>query len=250
MVMNRPKPPSGLVYSEFNTETMIIDGWQYKPTMSARIAIDWGFRKPSVLIIAHDPDLNSDVICAELNPAEVTVAQLAQLILAIAYPRALQSSAPSDRIWIDNGCADKAGKARNDQTGASAFRAMRAAPPHGLGIPLRSTTDPIRTDILNGVGKLKRAFSRGQYLITREVWESGERATGNSIRKALLSYAWEKNKEMPRKDGREDPLDALRYDCIMWRWADDQAVDQRRYQSRAKPKSRRVTVGGAKTRGF
>jgi hypothetical protein len=115
---------------------------------------------------------------------------------------------------------------------------------------LRSTTDAIRTDILNGVGKLKRAFTRRQYLITREVWDMGERVNGNSIRKALLSYAWERNKEQPRKDGREDPLDALRYDCIMWRWADDQTVDQRRYQGRSKTKSRRVRVGGAKTRSF
>ena len=80
----------------------------------------------------------------------------------------------------------------------------------------------------------------------------GERVSGNSIRKALLSYAWERNKEQPRKDGREDPLDALRYDCIMWRWADDQTVDQRRYQPRArgKTKERRVKVGGARTGGF
>ena len=38
--------------------------------------------------------------------------------------------------------------------------------------------------MLNGIQRLKRAFSRGQYLITREVWDAGERATGNSIRKA------------------------------------------------------------------
>ena len=113
MVMNKPKPPSGLVYSEFDPSTMVIDGWEYKPTMSARIAIDWGFRKPSVIILAHDEELNADVICAEFNPAEVTVAQLAQLILTTAWPRALQSSAPGDRIWLDNGAADKAGKARN-----------------------------------------------------------------------------------------------------------------------------------------
>lgn len=248
MVMNKPRPPSGLVYSEFDAETMVIDDWSYSPEMSARIAIDWGFRKPSVLILAHDERLNADVICAELNPNEVTIEQLALLILAIAWPRSIQDQAPAPRIWLDEGCADKAGKARNDQTGASAFRAMRAAPPKGLGLPLRSTTDPIRTDILNGVQKLKRAFTRRQYLITREVWDAGERVPGNSIRKALLSYQWERTKEQPKKDGREDPLDALRYDCIMWRWADDSTVDRRKYQPRASPRSRKVRVGGAKAR--
>jgi hypothetical protein len=116
-------------------------------------------------------------------------------------------------------------------------------------MPLRSNTDPIRTDILNGVQRLKRAFARGQYLITKEVWDGGERATGNSIRKALMSYGWD-NKEQPKKDGREDPLDALRYDCITWRWADS-IVDQRQYQPRSSAsKDRRIKVGGAKRRSF
>jgi hypothetical protein len=249
MVLNKPRPPSGLIYSEFDESRHVVSGWKYKPSMSGRIAIDWGFRKPSVLIIVHDDELGADVICAEINPQEVTTSQLATLILAVAWPRSLMSSAPAERIWLDNGVADKAGRARNDQTGRSAFRAMRSNPPHGLGLPLRSNTDPIRTDVLNGIQRLKRAFARGQYLITKEVWDNGERALGNSIRKALMSYGWD-NKEQPKKDGREDPLDALRYDCITWNWSES-LVDQRNYQPRATaPKDRRVKVGGAKTRGF
>ena len=249
MVLNKPRPPSGLIYSEFDESRHVVSGWKYKPSMSGRIAIDWRFRKPSVLIIVHDDELGADVICAEINPQEVTTSQLATLILAVAWPRSLRSSAPAERIWLDNGVADKAGRARNDQTGRSAFRAMRSNPPHGLGLPLRSNTDPIRTDVLNGIQRLKRAFARGQYLITKEVWDGGERALGNSIRKAIMSYGWD-NKEQPKKDGKEDPLDALRYDCITWNWSDS-LVDQRNYQPRATaPKDRRVRVGGAKTRGF
>ena len=248
MVMNKPKPPSGLIYSEF-TESHIVDGWQYKPNMTGRIAIDWGFRKPSVLIICHDEQLGADVICAELNPREVTIEQLTELILCIAWPRAHQSFAPSPRIWLDVGVADKAGRARNDQTGRSAFRAIRKAPPGGLGLPLRSNTDPIRTDVLNGIQRLKRAFSRRQYLITREVWTKGERATGNSLHKAIMSYAWD-NKEQPKKDGREDPLDALRYDCITWNW-NDTDVDRRQYQRTTTTNTgRRVRIGSSKRRQF
>ena len=241
MVLNRPKPPSGLVYSEFDENVHVIDNWKYKPTMTGRIAIDWGFRKPSVLIIVHDSELKADVICGELNPAEVTTEQLAKLIHAFAWPRALRASSPGQRIWLDFGVADKAGRARNDQTGRSAFKAMRAPPPRGLGMPLRSNTDPTRTDVLNGIQRLKRAFDRGQYLITREVWKAGEKARGNSLRKALYSYSWDK-KEQPKKDGREDPLDALRYDCITWNWSDT-IVDQRTYKQRV-TKSRKVNVGG------
>ena len=88
--------------------------------------------------------------------------------------------------------------------------------------------------------RLKRAFNSRRYLITKEVWERGERATGNSIRKALLSYAWD-NKEQPKKDGREDPLDALRYDCIFHYWADE--VSRSAYTPRRRPdRSKRAGV--------
>jgi len=72
------------------------------------------------------------------------------------------------------------------------------------------------------------------------VWRQGERATGNSLRKALMSYAWD-NKEQPKKDGREDPLDALRYDCIFHYWSDE--VNKIKYTPRAKPnRTRRAGI--------
>ena len=249
MIMNKPKPPTGLIYSEFTEASHIVKGWQYKESMTGRIAIDWGFRKPSVLILAYDDELQASVICHEINPKEVTTEQLTTLILAIAWPRSLKDQAPGPRIWLDTGVADKAGKARNDQTGQSAFRVMRQPPPRGLGVPLRHTTDPIKVDILNGVQRLKRAFNSKRYLITEEVWIKGERVSGNSIRKAILSYAWD-NKEQPKKDGREDPLDALRYDCITFNW-NESALDQKYKPRRSAVKgSRKVNVGGSKTRSF
>jgi hypothetical protein len=241
MVMNKPKPPSGLVYSEFDHEKHIIDDFKYDSSMTGRIAIDWGFRKPSVLVIVYDEVREASIIIHEFNPKEVTIEQLSQMILTFAWPRALMSMAPSSRVWLDTGVADKAGKARSDHTGLSAFRMIRKHPDDGgIGLPMRSTTDPVRIDVLNGVQRLKRAFNSGKYLITREVWDKGERASGNSIRKALLSYAWD-NKEQPKKDGREDPLDALRYDCIFHHWTES----SRNYQPKSKP-NRKVRVGSSR----
>jgi len=47
----------------------------------------------------------------------------------------------------------------------------------------------------------------------------------------LLTYAWDNN-EKPKKDGREDPLDALRYDCIFYHWSES----FRKYQKRTSSK--------------
>jgi hypothetical protein len=240
MVLNKPKPPSGLVYQEFDSERHVIDDFVYKPEMTGRIAIDWGFRKPSVLIIVYDEAREASVIVHEINPQEVTISQLSEMILRVAWPRSDKANAPSARIWLDTGCADKAGKARNDQTGRSAFREIaKSVGQGGIGMPLRHTTDPVRTDILNGVQKLKRAFNQSRYLITREVWRKGERATGNSLRKALMSYAWD-NKEQPKKDGREDPLDALRYDAIFHYWAD--AISKASYARRKPNRNKRAGI--------
>jgi len=231
MVMNEPRPPSGLVYNEFKPSIHVIDDFVYDPSMTGRIAIDWGFRKPSILIIVYDESRQASIIVNEINPHEVTIEQLNEMILSIAVPR--EFARPNDdRILIDSGVADKAGRARSDHSGTSAFKLMRRHPDAGgLGLPLKSTTDPIRTDVLNGVQRLKRAFHNNKYLIIREVWQKGEHAKGNSIRKALLTYAWDNN-EKPKKDGREDPLDALRYDCIFYHWSES----FRKYQKRTSSK--------------
>ena len=248
MVMNKPKPPSGLVYQEFDSSRHVIDDFTYREEMTARVAIDWGFRKPSVLIIVFDEEREASIIAHEINPQEVTIAQLCEMILRVAWPRSDKDSAPGPRIWLDSGVADKAGKARSDHTGRSAFREMsKEVGAGGLGMTLRHTTDPVRVDILNGVQRLKRAFARNRYLITKEVWDKGERAIGNSLRKALLSYAWD-SKEQPKKDGREDPLDALRYDCIFHYWAD--AVQRSAYTPRRRPSRDRKVGISTNSRSF
>ena len=248
MVMNKPKPPSGLVYQEFDSSRHVIDDFTYREEMTARVAIDWGFRKPSVLIIVFDEEREASVIVHEINPQEVTISQLCEMILRVAWPRSDKASAPGPRIWLDSGVADKAGKARSDHTGRSAFREMsKEVGAGGLGMTLRHTTDPVRVDILNGVQRLKRALARNRYLITKEVWDKGERAIGNSLRKALLSYAWD-SKEQPKKDGREDPLDALRYDCIFHYWAD--AVQRSAYTPRRRPSRDRKAGITTNSRSF
>ena len=62
MVMNKPKPPSGLVYQEFDVERHVINDFKYRPEMTGRITIDWGFRKPSVMIIVYDEEREASII--------------------------------------------------------------------------------------------------------------------------------------------------------------------------------------------
>jgi hypothetical protein len=222
MVENQPRPPQGVIYSEW-TSSHVISNWDYHPSMSSRLVIDFGFRKPSVLILAHDPTLEADIICAEINPQEITLSELAKEVLKIACPRDLARRYPN-RILLDGASGDKAGSARSDRTAQSAFHELSKHPDQGgIGMPFRWCTDPIRTDILNGIQRVKRLIHQRRILCTSEVWERGSSSVGNSFRKAILSYAWD-GKETPKKDGREDPLDALRYDVINWLWRDSEIV--------------------------
>ena len=219
MVEGLPQSPSGLIYSEFNEQTHVIKGWQYHKDLNSRIAVDFGFRKPSVLILTHDPDLNADVIAAEINPQEIKLSDLAKEILKIAAPRELAWQYP-DRIFLDAASGDKAGAARNDQTAITAFKALKNKPDEGgIGMAFRWCTDPVKTDVMNGIMRVKSLFQDRRILINQPVWEAGANCKGNSIRKAILSYAWD-GKEAPKKNGQEDPLDALRYDAINWNWRD------------------------------
>ena len=222
MVENQPRPPQGVIYSEW-TLSHVVSNWKYDQSMSSRLVIDFGFRKPSVLILTHDPILEADIICAEINPQEITLSELAKEILKIACPRDMAKKYPN-RILLDGASGDKAGSARSDRTAQSAFHELsKPADQGGIGMPFRWCTDPIRTDILNGIQRVKRLIHQRRILCTSEVWERGANSIGNSFRKAILSYAWD-GKETPKKDGREDPLDALRYDVINWLWRDSEII--------------------------
>jgi len=243
MVMNKPQPATGSVYKEFS-EDNILDGWVYRPEMTSRIAIDFGLRQPCALIISHDVDLQADVISAEIAPRDVSVAEFIESILAVAWPRADKALAPDDnRIWLDVGCGDKAGAARNDQTMTSSIMEMRRPAPEGLNLQIRYSTDAVRTDIANGVQRLQRAFYKRMYYITREVYDGGSQQRA-SLRRALESYRWDPTGTKPIKDGHEHALDALRYDCINWLW--NRLSIQRDYQS----KKVRVRKAQRKGRGF
>jgi len=217
--MNRPRPPKGLIYSEFDEEKNMVHGFRYNQSMTGRIAIDWGFRKPSVLIIVHDPVLKCDVIIHEINPSEVTIKELARLILKVAYPRKYDDG--EGKVLLDGGSADKSGRARSDLTGSTAFRELSKHPNEGgIGLALKSTTDPYKTNVLNGVQRLKRAFYSGAYKVCSSFWERSKDAKNNSLRKAIYAYGWSAKEDTPNKSGVEDPLDALRYDCIFYHWND------------------------------
>ena len=117
MVLNQPTAAEGSVYPDWKPiaypeGNLAPDGWTYDPdTMTARIAIDPGYKKPCALIIVHDPDLECDIIAAEFNPKNIELDQFAALILKRAWPRALADSAPNGRklIWLDDGACDVAG---------------------------------------------------------------------------------------------------------------------------------------------
>ena len=221
MINNKPAPPSGLAVSTFDPIKHVLGKWEYDPSMSSYLAIDWGFRKPSVLVITHDDSLNADIIQLEFTPTEITISEMTKLILKRVWPRAHQHLAPhQDFIWIDGACGDKAGAARSDQTALSAFRTMgRALPPNGLGMAIRYTTDPIRVDVLNGLSRLRDVFERGGLYLTKSLWDEGINSSSHSIARGLTTYAFDKNGK-PQKNDLEHGIDALRYHVINWHWRD------------------------------
>lgn len=230
MIENLPQPPQGSVFQEFNPRTHVVKGWTYRQELSSRISIDWGFQKPSVLFITHDPTLPNlkggfgvDIVHREINPQNCTLDQLVKKILEIACPREQASLYPNTHILLDGGSCDKAGLAKSDQTGIENIRLIkRDISEGGIGLALRFTTDPVRTDIMNGVRRLKKLFEEGRLMLSEELWNEGLRKTqGNSLARAIASYRWaSETKDIPKKDGKEDPLDALRYDVLNWNWRD------------------------------
>jgi len=245
MINNKPTPPSGLAVSTFDPIKHVLADWQYSPEMSTYLAIDWGFRKPAVLVISHDDSLNANVIHLEFTPTEITISELTQLMLKKVWPRAHQHLAPHQNfIWIDGASGDKAGAARSDQTALSAFRTMgRAMPPAGLGMAIRYTTDPIRVDILNGLSRLRDVFERGQMYLSKDLWDKGLNSSSHSLARGITTYAFDQNGK-PKKNDLEHCIDALRYHVINWHWR-DKPLDVKRAKVREKRnRSLKKKLGG------
>lgn len=231
MIENLPQPPKGAVYSEFSPTTHVLKNWTYNKEWRSFVTIDWGFQKPSIAIITHDPTLPDhkggfgvDVVHKELNPLNCTVPSMIKLILEFACPRELAHLYPDTHILLDGGSCDKAGQARSDQTGIENVRIVKKTiADGGLGLALRFTTDSIRVDIMNGVRRVKKLFEDGKIKLTDELWSEGLRKSqGNSLAKSISSYRWaSETKDIPKKDGSEDPLDALRYFVLNFRWRDE-----------------------------
>jgi hypothetical protein len=252
MVYNRPQPPEGQVYREFKVEAwpkgnLTPEGWEYDQGMECRLAADFGLNKPWVGIVAYDPVLDADVLVAELTPQNVTVHHLIRLILQISWPRDFLARKPDDgrpRFLLDAASGDKAGRTRSDQTLRSTLDILCQDPPdgalpsgvpgeeYGIGLDVRTATSPVKVDIRNGILKVKSRILERKLLVEEGVWNRGitggqdswmkalgVQPNGNSFAQALMGYKYKTDSDLPDKNGKEDPMDGIRYDVINWHWA-------------------------------
>jgi hypothetical protein len=231
----RPVAPEGAIFADwrvapFPEGNITPAGWRYRPEMRGFLAVDWGARHPAALVLVHDEALGADVIVAEFNPADVSVHELARQILTVAAPRAV---AKPGQVALDEGVGDKAGKQRNDQTLRSNFDALAALPtdtPPGIGMRLgcRYEHHAARTSVVNGVREMRARVLHEHHgrrlLMTPEAWADSMSAPGVSLARAMGSYIYRKGSDEPVKDGREHPIDALRYFVAEFRWPSPQAA--------------------------
>ncbi|MDP3908859.1 MAG: hypothetical protein Q8Q14_00570 [Gemmatimonadales bacterium] len=206
MINNRPRPPVGQVLDCWEPSSWpdgnILDGWRPDPARPVRMAIDFGRRSPAVILI-QSADINGqqvDVVFAEVAPDECLVPELC---------RAINAEADRWGVRIEAGAGDPAGKAVNDQTGIDSIRFVGQPRPIGCGVRLRYETDPIKRHIPNGIERLRRRIlgpdGVRRVVITRELWDDGERRAGRTLRKAIEGYRYpEKGGDLPLKDDVHD----------------------------------------------
>jgi hypothetical protein len=224
-----PVAPDGAIFADWRVAAwpngnITPPGWRYTQDMRGFLAVDWGARHPSALVIVQDDALGCDVLVAEMNPSGVSVHDLARLILKRAAPRAV---AKPYHYAIDEGVGDKAGKQRNDQTLRTNFDALAALPtdsPPGIGMRLscRYEAIPARVSVVNGVRVMREWVNHEHHgrrlLATPEFWSASMASNGVSLARAMGSYVYRQGTDEPLKDGREHPIDALRYHFAEHRW--------------------------------
>lgn len=246
MLLNEPRPPEGQIYDSWSPDVYpdgnVVRGWSWHPAMRTVLAVDFGWIKPSVLVLAHDTSLGAWVICGEVNPAATgtMTPELARQVLRIAWPRRYAAQRPAGvPMLFDEVVADPAGKAHNVHTGLTDLQILGEVPPgcgtprfaHGLGVTPVVETDPVRRDVEAGITRTHRAIERRQVLVTSEVWEAGLRAGEGrrSFARAIAGYIRDGRGEPVRNRGHDDVMDALRYFVRLKLWWDGHPTDGRVY---------------------
>jgi len=214
MVNATPRAPKGQVFDSFvarswpdgNLLDLAPDDYRDN---DITLAVDFG-RYPAALLIAQDTERGFDVVVDELQPDDVDVYALADLIKA--------------RGWrIAHAAGDPAGRSRTDHDNKRSMDELRKA----LKVPtIRYTHEPERRAIPAGILTLRRlmcsADGQRRLVVCRDVWERGRNHGGRSIRRSILGYRYpDSGGEQPKKDGVTDHMcDALRYWAINFRWFD------------------------------
>lgn len=228
-ILCQPQQPEGAVYSEWLAAewpegNLAPRGWRVRPDMVTRVAMDFGVRNPAALLIAHDPDLDADVVWAEAAPDDSTTADVCRMLLRHVWPR--KFNPPAGLMPLTRGVGDKAGANRRTDSGSDFKDVARRPEDGGLGIVLQRVTQPERVDIVNGVDTVKRRIldphdGERRLLCCPRLWAEGLECEGRSFAKSITGYSWQagSGRIVPRKDDVTDHhMDALRYDAVMWHW--------------------------------
>jgi hypothetical protein len=229
-VLCQPQQPEGAVYSEWLAAewpegNLAPRGWRVRPDMVTRVAMDFGVRNPAALLIAHDPELDADVVWAEAAPDGSTTADVCRMLLRHVWPR--RFNPPAGLVPLTRGVGDKAGANRRTDSGSDFKDVARRPEDGGLGIVLQRVTQSERVDIVNGVDTVKRRIldphdGERRLLCCPRLWAEGLEREGRTFAKSITGYSWQagSGRIVPRKDDVTDHhMDALRYDAVMWHWA-------------------------------
>jgi hypothetical protein len=268
MVMGKPQRPKGVIYRDWVAESWphgnLLDDWSPVTGEHVTIGVDFGLNL-SVLLFAHDEARNLDIIFDELSLSEAYIEDWVPRLLRKVWPKADPWHKPEDvPFWLTQGAGDKAGLGR-DSHGTDDISWLRQRPPKGLGVHLRTTTDPVKVDIANGIKRVRRLIldhntEHRQLVCTRELWERGLSAPEKqrTFARSLLRYRWrEDGSGRAEKDGYSDhAMDALRYWVMAYRWFDGPLDDRVVKQSVTQPKKKtlkpktRPRSGQGRPRGF
>lgn len=285
MVLGKATARIGAVYNTWSWSrwpdgNLAPEWWRYREDMVGYIAIDPGLRKPSVVIIVEDYDPRFEgrdagetpsekptyIIVGEVNMARVSDRDLVDGILDIAWPRAQRELAPKGgaRVWLDHGVIDKAARAKRSES-LKSTRKIYSAAVHvnadgsragGVGIPLRTVTDPKKTDVEARISRMKVLMchdGRRRFLCAPAVYTQGRKAgtRRNSWTRMIAEYRYRPGftnaRDLPDKSkGVEDPSDAAGYFVAAFDWNDHH--NRRPYAPKRKPAQRRTPTHSATAR--
>lgn len=176
----------GMVYRDFNKETMLIPRSQLPANLTYYVGVDWGYEhKGTIVVMADDQDGNSYLV-------EEHTRQYEEIDYWVEVAKDIEQRYGRIKFWADSARPEHV--ARFQREAIKCYNAKKS--------------------VLSGIESMAKLMKQDHFFVVKEAIDNGRFSTGQAgyhyFLDEIYQYVWDEKTGLPVKLN-DDVMDAVRY---------------------------------------